>query len=166
MKSSIVNCLFIGTVFALTSFAPSAEFIYTSIEGKLSIAFPAAYETSTKKTEKSTTVKTQASLEDQLFYVSHSVHKSTVHDHESLAATSLKSFSQSLGGTVTDQASWSINSHDGVQAVIETSASNLKVAYRAILIGQIQYQIVVASESSKWNQEKADKFIKSFKVEE
>jgi hypothetical protein len=112
------------------------------------------------------TVKTQASLEDQLYFFSHSTLKLNIEEHDSFAATSLESFNKTGGGSLKNQVSWTINKHNGLQADIEISANNLKVAYRAILIGQIQYQIVVISESTKWNRENFDTFMESFKVEE
>lgn len=166
MKFSIFNSFLVLFVFVLASFAPSTEFTYTSIDGKFSITFPAAHESVSKKTENLTTVKTQATFEDQLYLVSYTIHKVKMMDRESLAASSLESFNEAVGGTITKQAKWAIKKHKGLQADIQIPAKNLIAEYRVILIGQIQYQITVFSESTNWNQLNADKFIESFKVEE
>ena len=104
MKNPIFSILLIAFVFVFTSFAPPAKIEYTSTEGKLSIKFPAAFESENKDAEDHTTVKTKATFEDQLYFVSYTIHKVKMKDYESLAATSLESFNEALGGTITKQA--------------------------------------------------------------
>ncbi|MBK8555442.1 MAG: hypothetical protein IPL65_06560 [Lewinellaceae bacterium] len=164
MKHPIFSISLIAFVFVLTSFAPPAKFKYTSTEGNFSITFPADYETANKDTEDFTSVETQSSFEDQLYFVSCSTHKMEISEHESLAATSLESFNEAMGGRITQQSTWSIKKHKGLQADIEIPSDNIRAKYRVVLIGQFQYQVVVMSESSKWNQVNADKFINSFKL--
>jgi hypothetical protein len=166
MKNSIFSVSLIAFVFVLTSFAPAAKIKYTSAEGKLSMKFPVAFKSVTKEAEDHKSVETQASFEDQLYFVSYTIHKVKMENHESLAATSLESFNEAMSGTITKQATWAIKKHKGLQADIEIPGNNMRVEYRVLLIGQIQYQIVVISEVAKWNQLRADEFIKSFKVKE
>ena len=163
MKKIIFKLSFVAFLFIMQSFTP-VKMKYISSEAKLSITFPTTYETINKNGDGYSSVETQGNLNDQLFMASYQIHKVQMTEHEAMAIVSLESFNEALGGKITKQSTWMVNKNRGVQASIDIPASNLKAEYKVVLIGQIQYQVVVISEASIWNQANADKFFKSFKV--
>lgn len=164
MKHPILKISFFVSLFLLVSFVPPTKVKYTSKEGKLSISFPAAYESQDMSTDEYASIQTKAKLEEQLFFVTYNIHKSKLSDPESLAETSLNSFNQAMNGTITSQKTWSVKKNNGLKARIDIPGLDLVADYGVVIVGQIQYQVAVVSATGEWNQAYSDAFFKSFKL--
>ena len=163
MKNSIVIVSLSISLFLL-SFAPPSKMKYTSKEGKLMVTFPNEYKTEDKNTEAYSSKETKATLDGQLFFVTYNIHNVKLTNHESLAKTSLESFVEAIGGTITSQNVWIINNNNGLKARLKIEKNDLIAEYGVVLVGDIQYQVAVVSETAKWNQARSDAFFKSFKL--
>lgn len=138
---------------------------YKSEEGKMSITFPAAFESDVADTGDAKIMKISATNGEQTFFASYTLHTVALTDRELLAETSLESFTETTGGTMAYKKSWNMNGEKGFIALIELEEQKAYLQYQVILIGNIQYQIVVVAPKASWNQKSADKFLKSFKVQ-
>ncbi len=164
MKNPILRISLFAFLFVFVSFAPPSNVKYASAEGKLMITFPVAYESTDMSTEDYTSIQTQANLDEQLFFVTYNIHNSELTDHESLAQTSLESFSGAMNGTITTQNTWKVKKNNGLKARIDIPELGLVADYGVVLVGQIQYQVAVVSATEQWNQVRSDAFFKSFKL--
>ena len=164
-RQLLTMSLLLCVAFFSIAFAPDAKkYPYTSVEGKMSIKFPAAYEVDSNPSGKVTTVKITTTLNEQTFFASYSLHETEDMDHEKMAKVSLQSFSERVGGEITEESVWQVKKDKGVKAVIDMAEQESKVQYQVILVGNIQYQIVVVASYDAWDQKAADKFFKSFKI--
>lgn len=164
MKNPIVKISMFAFLFLLASFAPPAKIKYVTTEGKLMITFPASYDSQDMSTDDYTSIQTKAELEEQLFFVTYNIHQSELTDHEALAETSLNSFAEAMGGTITTQNTWQVKKNKGLKARIDIESLDLIADYGVVLVGQIQYQVAVVSGTAQWNQARSDAFFKSFKL--
>ena len=136
-----------------------------SAEGKMSVVFPGAFETEKTENDEIKIIKMSATVGEQTFFASYSVHSLALTDRESLAKISLESFIETTGGTLTSNKSWKLKGEKGIIAEIELAEQAARLIYQVILIGSIQYQIVVVAPNEAWNQKSANRFVKSFKVQ-
>lgn len=157
---SALFLLFIG----ITSLAPSTKVKYSSSEGKLSAVFPGEISTSEDVQDTYKSVKTQAMVDDMVYFVAYTIHDMEMTNVDELTQVSVDAFAEGLEGEVTSQTAWKVNKSNGLQAQIEVKGSSLKGEYRAVIIGQIQYQITAIAPTDSWDPERANKFFKSFKV--
>lgn len=165
MKTPALKWLLFSVITLVSSLSGfSKGFKYTSVEGKMSINFPAEFKEETSSSENSKTVKISAVAADMNFYVSFDIHTTPLTDHENLANVGMAAFNDALGGKIEEQALWMVKKNRGVRASILLTAENVKLDYFAIIIGQIQYQLVAFAENDNWNQAAVDAFIKTFKV--
>lgn len=165
MKIPTIKWILIGIVFLSSSLNGfSKGFKYTSEEGKMSITFPEEYKVETNYPEVGKTVKISATWNDIIFYASYVLHDTPLSDHEELANVGLEAFNESIEGKIDAQSSWVVKKNKGAQATLTMPSQNVTLNYYGILVGQIQYQLVVFAEKPKWNQAVADKFIKAFKL--
>ncbi|MDG1333200.1 MAG: hypothetical protein P8P74_12775 [Crocinitomicaceae bacterium] len=164
MKRIIFGSALLILLIGVTSLAPSQKHKYKSKEAKLSVTFPAEFETSTETKSNYTSVKTQAIVDEMIFLLIHSEHESDVSDHEGLAEISLNAFMDGIGTTPTEKSKWLVKKNSGLKATFDVEDKDLVGDYRVILVGQIQYQITAVAPKSAWDEEKAMKFFKSFKV--
>ena len=165
MKKNLFTYLIL--IFAVSSAAtlPFAKgFKYTSAEGKFSISFPGEFKTETTDQDEAKTVKTSATLGDLTYFASYTLHQIKMSEPESLAGTSLEAFTEATGGSITSQSEWKIKEHKGVKATISLEEQKSKIQYQVILVGQLQYQILVVAPNASWYQKTADTFFKSFKL--
>lgn len=158
--SSALFVLFVG----MTSLAPTAKFKYTSAEGKVSAVFPGEFTTSEEVQETYKTVKTQAMVDDMVFFVAYTIHEIEMTDVDELTRVSVDAFIEGLVGTVTEDATWKVKKNNGLQAKFAVEESGLVGEYRVVIIGQIQYQITAVAPKDSWDAKKASAFFKSFKV--
>lgn len=165
MKNKAITLLPICFLFLSASIVPpSKNFKYKSEEGKMSVTFPAAYESTTDEKENIKIVKITTEVNEQTFFASYTVHQQQMEDRESLAELSLDSFTETTEGTITQKSAWKIKKNKGYKAMIDLNKQNAQIQYQAIIIGQLQYQLVVVAPKNKWDQKAADRFLKSFKV--
>jgi hypothetical protein len=137
---------------------------YASTEGKLMITFPASYDSKDMSTASYTSIQTQATVDDQMFFVTYNIHTTELVDHQSLAETALNSFSEAMNGTISSQVTWQVKKNKGLKARIEIEELGLIADYGVVLVGQIQYQVAVVSAKDIWNQARSNAFFKSFKI--
>lgn len=164
-RQLLTMSLLLCVAFFSVAFAPSAKsFAYSSTEGRMSIKFPAEYEVDPGTPGKLKTVKISTTIDEQTFFASYSLHETEIMDHEEMAKVSLESFSERVGGEITAESVWKVKKNKGIKATIDMSEKESRVQYQVILVGNIQYQIVVVASYDAWDQKAVDKFFKSFKI--
>jgi len=133
---------------------------------KFQARFPGEITTKTTEKEKLTTHKFNCTLHDVVYFIGASVHKVEMTDHENMAKISLESFAKTLNGEVDAEKEWILKGNKGMQAIINVPSMGATIDYRVILIGQIQYQVVLtyANDNPDYSSEMAETFFKSFKV--
>jgi hypothetical protein len=162
LLSSLIIFISLGLV--STTPTPAKKVKYTSTEGKLKVVFPDAYTTTEMNDDGVRTLKTQAQLDEKLFFVAYTLHETELDDHYNLATISLESFAEALSSDIIEQSDWKIKKNIGKRAMLYSSEEKLKGEYRAVIVGQIQYQLIAISSVDSWDEKLAKKFIKSFKI--
>jgi hypothetical protein len=157
---SVLVLLLIGA----SSLAPATKYKYTSDEAKLSVTFPAEFSVSEETKEKYTSVQVQAISDEMVFMVIYTVHTEDISESAELSEISFDAFMDGLEGTPKVKSPWKVKKYSGLQSTFEVPSKDLVGDYRVVLIGQIQYQITAVSEKKSWDEKKAKKFFKSFKV--
>ena len=165
MKKYSSTFLIVSIVLLTAAFMPAGKGnVYSTKEGKFSVTFPAAFKTEITEQESAKTIKTSAAVGDQTYFASYTLHEVEMTDPESLAETSLEAFTEATGGTLSDKNAWKIKAHNGLKAIITLEEQDAKIQYHVILVGQLQYQIIVVGPEASWEQKPADGFFKSFKL--
>ena len=164
MKRIIFGSALLLILLGATSLAPTTKIKYSSVEAKLTVTFPAEFSTTEQVEESYKSIKTQALLDGMVFFVIYTIHENDMTDPEGLAKISLDAFSGGLESTITEESAWKVNKKNGLQALLEVPEKELVGEYRVVILDQIQYQITVVSPKSDWDEKKAKKFFKSFKV--
>lgn len=136
---------------------------YNAEEGKVKIKFPFPYEIVEEQKENVKTVKIQGKNGEDLFYLAYTIHTAKLDDNEHLAEVSLESFAETLHGKIVQQEEYIINDQSGVKAKIVMQDVGAEIYYRAIIIGQIQYQLIVLDVSKSFQKER-DEFFDSFRI--
>jgi hypothetical protein len=163
MKTLKSSLLLLSVFILVTSFTPAKKkFIFDSDEGRFSVIFPAEYTTETEKGEGVTTIKTSCTLKGQTYFASYSLHEIKMVDHKEMAQVSYDSFMKAVGGELRSKTEWKVGDHSGLMAVMELVESSVKLEYRVVLVGNIQYQLVVMAPNADYNEKGAAKFFKSF----
>jgi hypothetical protein len=161
LKSSLL----LLSVFIITAaFAPAKKAVYENEEAKFSVTFPGEYTTETEKGENVTTVKIICTYENQTYFASYSLHELTITDHMEMAEVSYDSFKEAVGGQTLSRSEWDIDNHKGLRSVMDLTESGVKLEYRVILLGNIQYQLVAMAANADYDEKAAAKFFKSFKL--
>lgn len=80
-----------------------------------------------------------------------------------LAQTSLNTFAEEVGGKVIHETDYHYDDYKGRSAEIEMEEEGATLYYKVILVGQIQYQMVVVTQSGDVTKQK-DKFFNSFRI--
>lgn len=165
MKKTTILLLISLFVLISVAFAPTAKgYKYSSAEGKMTVTFPAAFETEVNSQNDIETTKITAIVDEQTFFAAYTLHQTELEDQIMLAQIALDSFSETLNGNILQQSAWKIKKNEGVQAVLNLDEQDAKIQYRVIMIGNLQYQLVVIAANSSFDQKAADSFFKSFKV--
>ncbi|PHR33231.1 MAG: hypothetical protein COA38_05085 [Fluviicola sp.] len=164
MKNIIFSSVLLLLLVGVTSLAPSTKVKYSSSEAKLSVTFPGEFTTTEKVKEAYRSSKTMANVGGVVYFVSYTIHDIDMADGESLAKVSLDAFINGLEGEITEESRWVVNKNNGFQAKLKVAGKDLVGEYRVVLINQIQYQITVIAPEGSWDNKKAKKFFKSFKV--
>ena len=130
---------------------------------KCKIKFPVQPEEDVTEKEDATTYKISAQVNDQTFFFGYTVHGVTMVDHENMAKISLDAFNEQLGGEVRGERAWEISGATGRQATLDLKEQGAVCMYKVVLIGQMQYQVVVIAPLSTLDKDAADDFFASFK---
>lgn len=158
--------LILITAFIMTTaFAPAKKkFIFKPEEGKLSVIFPAEYTSDRDEGENVTTIKTSCTLDGQTYFASYSLHQVEITEHKEMAEVSYDSFIKAINGVLVSKSDWIVNNYEGIKAVMNIPTENVKLEYRVVLAGNIQYQLVVMASGADYDEKMADAFFNSFKL--
>ncbi|MEZ5003338.1 MAG: hypothetical protein R2730_09930 [Chitinophagales bacterium] len=161
MKHTPFALLMIGFVVFSTAFTTTvhAQKLISS-QGKMSVKFPAEY----TKTDDGLTVKYSAVVGEQTFFAAYTIHEVELEDKMGLSEVSLEEFNNILNGTILQKTEWKVKKNTGLKGVIRMATEETKVQYHVVMVGQIQYQVVVIAPEATWDQKSTDKFVKSFKI--
>ena len=136
---------------------------YNTDEGHVKIKFPFPYEITEEQKEKVKTVKVRAKSGEDFFYLAYTIHIDKLIDNEHLAEVSLESFAETLHGKIVQQEDYIVNGQSGVKAKIVMQDVGAEIFYRAIIIGQIQYQLIALDVSKSYKEER-EVFFDSFRI--
>lgn len=157
-----ISALALILAFVASSFVASDQYKYKSSAGKMSITFPASFQEEESELESGTIMKISASVGNVIYYASYTQHEVDLVDKEELAQVSLTAFVENTGGNIITQKEWVVKKNKGLEATIEIEESNTLLVYKVVLVGRIQYQLVVGSPKDEWNQNEADRFFRTF----
>lgn len=147
------------------SFTPAKKGVpYQSAEGKLSVVFPAAYETDRSEDDDKITVKVSCTVDGQTYFASYTLHKIEITDHQEMAEVSYDSFITSVKGSLISKSEWKIKDNIGLKAIMVMPDEDNRIEYRVMLVDSFQYQLVVFAPSGTYNEKEAAVFFKSFKL--
>lgn len=136
---------------------------YKSEEGKFKIKFPGAIDITEKEKEKYKTTQITCTVNENVYFVVCTTHSAPMKKPKELAKVSLDSFVESLSGKISTKSDWDIKGNSGYIAVINIDKTSV-IHYRVVIVGQIQYQVVVIGKKTNYEEEVAKKFFKSFKI--
>lgn len=138
---------------------------FNSETGKFSIDFIADVNVSQKSTEKVTTYKTKFTNDNMVIMVNSSRHRAALDGRKDLLKKSLNTFVSSVGGTITESKEVENNGAIGTYATINLQDGNL-LEYKVYLKGFYQYQVIIYSRDENYNQEMANRYFETFKIED
>ena len=166
MKNYFLTLFLAGLSLLSFTYNPTAKgFKFTSEEGKFSIVFPSSFQSETITQENNTkTVKISAEAKNQNYMATYTIHQMEMNNPGSLAQTSLDAFVEAAKGTVQNQSEWKIKNNPGIKSIILLDGQDAKIEYRVIIVGKIQYQVIIVSPNKLWDQKAADVFYKSFSL--
>lgn len=137
---------------------------YSSKRGKFKVLFPGKPEVVDEPKDWGKSYKAQVKLDEHLFYSSYGIHEQRLVDHAHLSEVSTEAFAEKIGGTIIDESAWKFKGHQGRQLELTIPDKNVRIYYKVILIGQIQYQLVAGVPIEGANDKWVKKFFKSFKL--
>ncbi|MFK7785653.1 MAG: hypothetical protein AB8B56_11085 [Crocinitomicaceae bacterium] len=164
MKRIILTSVLFVLLIGASSLAPAKKYKYTSDEAKFSITFPKEFNTSEEVQENYKSVQAQAMSDEMVFLAIYTIHEEDITQNEELSEISFDAFMEGLNGTPNGKTTWKVKKNSGLKSEYEVSEKNLVGEYRVILVGQIQYQVTAVSPKGSWDDKKAEKFFKSFKL--
>ncbi len=156
----LILILFITT----NTYSQSKDWVkYSSDEGNVKISFPCQYEVAEMEKDYGKTFTVKGTSGDDFYYLAFTLHDEDMSDAENLALISLESFSNELNGEIVQQEKFTEKKQTGVKAKILLEDGSKDIYYRAIISGQVQYQLIVI-DASKSIEEDRKKFFDSFKI--
>ena len=99
-----------------------------------------------------------------VFLISHTVHQLQIDNPAELTTLSVTTFAESLGANIDNQSPWKIKKNEGQKATFKSVEQGIIGEYRVIIIGQIQYQVVVVTSGDSLDNEMIHNFSKSVKI--
>jgi len=139
-------------------------YTYLSEEGKVRINFPAEYAEEVKANNPNAPRKISARYNNVDYILSYTIHETPIVMHSEMAKVSVESFVEALGGELVMNKAYTYKGNTGQSALIMLKNGQLTVNYRVILVGQIQYQVIVVSPTASQDIKTLNKFLKSFKL--
>lgn len=137
---------------------------YVSSEGKVKIKFPAEYVVEESPGESHVTTKVSATMGEMNFFLSYTIHETEITSHYEMAELSLSTFEEKLSARSLSQGDYIYKSHTGRMAEMMMDEQGIRLFYRAILVDQIQYQLIVTMPADQAGNASLDAFFKSFKL--
>lgn len=166
MRNYFLLLVFSCFVFPTVAMNPPAKgAYYNSSVGKFSIVFPAQYEVQTSGDGELESGKISVTIDDQTYFASYTVHTVDLTNVKELTEVSVDSFREELSATMQGKSEWKVKKNSGLKATMKLAEQDVKMQYHVLIVGQIQYQLIVAAPSGSFNQKAADAFIKSFKLD-
>jgi hypothetical protein len=164
MKLTALFFLFIGFTCLHPSIGDSETF--SSKEGKFKVTFPSTYEETVSESEDQKTVKINCVKGERIMFASYTLHEIEITDHKDMAEVSLDSFVEVLNGSLISKSEWKVKGNLGLQSVMtfESKEKIIKIEYRVVLVGQLQYQFVFIAPADDYDTKMAAKFFKSFQI--
>lgn len=138
---------------------------YSTEVGKIKAKFPGNPTLENQDTEIGKKHTATARFGENTYMISYVIHTTTLAEQDKLADASLAAFRDKVKGQVLNQSPWTVKkAGTGIRASIAMPDKDAKVEYRVVLIGQIQYQIIVVAPSDKYDAKVAEKFLKKVKI--
>lgn len=160
------------TIFVLLFCLPWVSFAgqvdwhsYSSEDGAYQVRLPAEPTATVEEKDSGMSYKVMARDNEVVYFVAATAHTTALDDgdpHE-LAQTSVESFAENVGGVALSESDWKVGKHMGRGATIYVASQAFTMEYRAVLIGQLQYQVVAAGPADFLDEKTVKKFIKSFR---
>jgi hypothetical protein len=129
--------------------------------GNISITFPGEFKQTVKEKENATTTKASCTLDGLTYFIGWTLHRIEMTEHEKMAEVSLTEFNRAAGGEIIEEKAYKYKKHIGRSAKIQIGDKGFAL-YKVVLIGQNQFQLVVASNDDNFGST-SKKFFKSFK---
>lgn len=139
---------------------------FNSVEGKCSITFPGEYDIEKEETEHAMVVKIICNKDNRTYFLSYSLHKNELVDHEEMAEVSYDSFVEAVAGEARSKSEWVVQGHQGLKSLIDMPASQALVDYRVVLVGDIQYQLAAIATYDNYDEALFEDFSESFEIKE
>lgn len=138
--------------------------VFTSAEGKVKMKFPAAYKIDVSPGDGHSTTKIATVVGQVNYFLSYTIHETPMDSHYEMAKLSLEVFTERLGTRNLYERDYIYKSHTGRMAEMMLDEEDVRIYYRAILVGQIQYQLIVTMPGDATDTGSVDQFFKSFKL--
>ncbi len=138
---------------------------FNSETGKFSIDFFANVTVSQVNKEKVTTYKTKFTNDNMVIMVNSSKHKAALDDRKDLLKKSLDTFVSSVGGIITASKEIENNGAIGTYATMNLQ-NGIFLEYKVYLKDFYQYQVIIYSKDNNYNQEMANRYFETFKIED
>ncbi len=143
---------------------------FTSYEFKISVIFPSEFEEEIKEKtadngDITRTLKLKCKKGENTYMLNVTKHPFNMTDAKGLAETSLEAFARGVKGDIRKQEIFTQKGHEGIDAKLYLSEQNKYVYYRIILVGRLQYQMVIMENNSTLSGN-ANDFLISFKLQD
>ncbi|MCB0478007.1 MAG: hypothetical protein KDC84_07580 [Crocinitomicaceae bacterium] len=164
-----LSILFVLTLvlFPLTSTAQKWV-KYECRDAKFAAQFPMTPEEKVEDSEQGKSYTATVTQGNTVYMASALIHTTNLQvaglDQQTLASTSLDAFEKALGATKVTKKNYYSRNDVGLDAEIIVPGFANPILYRVIVIGQIQYQVVVMQKEGKAKKGTMYKFINAFKV--
>lgn len=138
---------------------------YTSENGKFSMEYLGDLVEETNETEKAITYKTTITNGAMGYLISSSLHKNNLESNiDELLNVSVDSFKENIKGAIEDFKRINLYDAKGTYVLFSMSEGTVILEYYVFMKGLYQYQVVMYSDASTYNEEEANHLIDSFKI--
>lgn len=137
---------------------------YSTEVGKVKAKFPGNPTLENQDTDIGKKHTATSRFGDNTYMISYVIHSTQLADQEKLAEASLNAFRDKVKGQILNQSAWNLKAGKGTRATISMPDKDAKVEYRVVLIGQLQYQVIVVAPTNKYDAKVAEKFFKKVKI--
>jgi hypothetical protein len=159
-----VHLIIFSLLLTATHLLGQSDFVYETEEGKFSIDFPAKYNVNSEEKGSIRTAQAMCAFDEHTLLATYTLHATEITDHDALADTSIVAFGNSVNGNLLSKTDWVVDGKKGRKAFYNLPEQNIKVEYRVLLVGQLQYQIIVMATNAKFDNEMAVTFFDSFRL--
>ncbi|PHS66763.1 MAG: hypothetical protein COB12_06050 [Flavobacterium sp.] len=158
--------LFVATIFVTVSGLSQGKWTpHTSDSGKFTIATFGAVEETNNDADDKTTYKINFANGSMNYLVSSTDHHSDLEGmKDELLTISLNSFREAVDGKIISEKEIYLDDVKGKYAIIIFQEETIRLEYYTFINGTYQYQLVIYSDKTLYNQEEADLVNISFRV--